>query len=300
MHHGGDSTSSQNSIPGLLFKHKMCWPANGAQHTLPRLNGPWRSTHGKAAHEPLPSASFVSESGSRRECPCLHFGCNWNCIHNNNDTTLFPNVWEFSPEPTLDDQTPCQNENGIQYFESSGASLAMPQASQGNIWPAQRMWQKWTIANLIAYNCGKSIHSSSCLPPMTARPAEPCAGKIHTWKCKQLPVPWKGKERYQGVDDLLGPVSFKIGVPCARFFTNLWKIILGRRALQCSFCLNHERLFHPMSLSVHHSETCYERARRTRTFVGERWQSKTFLGMIWWSASSWRISRGAERKYCGS
>ena len=35
-----------------------------------------------------------------------------------------------------------QNENGIQYFESSGASLAMPQASQGNIWPAQRMWQK--------------------------------------------------------------------------------------------------------------------------------------------------------------
>ena len=66
------------------------------------------------------------------------------------------------------------------------------------------MWQKWTIANLIAYNCGKSIHSSSCLPPMTARPAEPCAGKIHTWKCKQLPVPWKGKERYQGVDDLLG------------------------------------------------------------------------------------------------
>ena len=35
-----------------------------------------------------------------------------------------------------------------------------------------------------------------------------------------------------------GPISFKIGVPCARFFTNHWKIILGRRALHAAFASN--------------------------------------------------------------
>ena len=179
---------------------------------------------------------------------------------------------------TLDDKTPCQNGKRhmvlwIQWCQSAYATSTTRKKTFGLLRKCGRNEQLYTIVTnqytvVVVYHLWllsicMAMHTLAVLIPAEA------SGKIPEYAQN---FPWAAIPRCRR----LGPLRCSMRTRCTR-----------HESPEDSEGSCHESLFQSL---FHHFRSivtpCHERARQTTTSVGgERWQSKTFLGMIWWSAS---------------